>query len=360
MSELHKAFLRRIKEQEKALGLSGLVDEDDIPEPAVMPPTGNSSSTANTEDETILRNYKQFKETNFIQEFYENELGHKFKTYYKPSKKPGSILFCHHGAGSSSMTFGNLVNHIEDESVGIFLFDTRGHGESVATSDFSLDTLVQDVSFVLEQFSSKHQQTSIFLLGHSLGGAVLAKYSTLYPSDILKGLILLDIVEEAAVQSLNAMPLFIARRPLLFPSLSKAILWHMNFLLFNEKSARLSVPDLFTDKLTWITDLNATQPYWQTWFSGLSENFLGFKGPKLLMLSTHESLDKRLMIGQMQGKYQLVVFKNNEKSGHFVHEDLPNHVAVCLTDYIKRAVAPEIFMKGDLGVVPKWGGKINK
>ena len=35
------------------------------------------------------------------------------------------------------MTFGNLVNHIEDESVGIFLFDTRGHGESVATSDFS-------------------------------------------------------------------------------------------------------------------------------------------------------------------------------------------------------------------------------
>ena len=169
MSELHKAFLRRIKEQETALGLSGLVDEDDIPEPAVMPPTGNSSSTANTEDETILRNYKQFKETNFIQEFYENELGHKFKTYYKPSKKPGSILFCHHGAGSSSMTFGNLVNHIEDESVGIFLFDTRGHGESVATSDFSLDTLVQDVSFVLEQFSSKHQQTSIFLLGHSLG-----------------------------------------------------------------------------------------------------------------------------------------------------------------------------------------------
>ena len=94
--------------------------------------------------------------------------------------------------------------------------------------------------------------------------------------------------------------------------------------------------------------------------SGLSENFLGFKGPKLLMLSTHESLDKQLMIGQMQGKYQLVVFKNNEKSGHFVHEDLPNHVAVCLTDYIKRAVAPEIFMKEDLGVVPKWGGKINK
>ena len=88
MSELHKAFLRRIKEQETALGLSGLVDEDDIPEPAVMPPTGNSSSTANTEDETILRDYKQFKETNFIQEFYENELGHKFKTYYKPSKKP--------------------------------------------------------------------------------------------------------------------------------------------------------------------------------------------------------------------------------------------------------------------------------
>ena len=116
-------------------------------------------------------------------------------------------------------------------------------------------------------------------IGSLIRGAVLAKYSTLYPSDILKGLILLDIVEEAAVQSLNAMPLFIARRPLLFPSLSKSYSVAYEFLLFNEKSARLSVPDLFTDKLTWITDLNATQPYWQTWFSGLSENFLVLKGP---------------------------------------------------------------------------------
>ena len=54
-------------------------------------------------------------------------------------------------------------------------------------------------------------------IGPLIRGAVLAKYSTLYPSDILKGLILLDIVEEAAVQSLNAMPCLLLEDHSCFP-----------------------------------------------------------------------------------------------------------------------------------------------
>ncbi|RCK66604.1 Protein phosphatase methylesterase 1 [Candida viswanathii] len=357
MSNLHKTFLKRIREQESALGLSEL----GAPEPAVHP-TNSVPKKSNPKDSQILEKYNEFKHTQFTEEFYETDLGDKFKTYYKPATIPdGAVIVGLHGAGSSSMTFANLVNHIKDESLSIFLFDIRGHGGSTTTTDdFSLDTMVKDTQFVLTKFISKYNPSSLFLLGHSLGGSIFSKFVNVYPDDKYKGLILLDIVEEAAVQSLNAMPQFIERRPKSFDSISRAILWHMNFLLFNEKSAELSVPDLFTDDLTWKTDLLVTQPYWSSWFAGLSENFLSFKGAKLLILSTHETLDKKLMIGQMQGKYQLVVFKNNEKSGHFVHEDLPNHVAVCLTDYIKRAIAPEKFMKEDLGIVPKWGGKIHK
>lgn len=357
MSNLHKTFLKRIKEQESALGLSGLAS----PEPAIHP-TNNTPKKSNPKDQEILENYHEFKKSQFTEEFYETEQGNRFKTYYKQAKNlDGTVLVCLHGAGSSSMTFANLVNHIKDDSLSIFLFDIRGHGESTNTgNDFSMSTMVEDTQFVLSTFISKHQPSSLFLLGHSLGGSIFAKYVNEHPDDKIKGLILLDIVEETAVQSLNAMPQFIERRPKSFDSVFRAILWHMNFLLFNEQSAELSIPDLFNKDLTWKTDLSITQPYWDSWFTGLSENFLNFKGAKLLILSTHETLDKKLMIGQMQGKYQLVVFKNNEKSGHFVHEDLPNHVAVCLTDYIKRAIAPEKFMKEDLGIVPKWGGKIHK
>ncbi|EMG50979.1 hypothetical protein G210_5502 [Candida maltosa Xu316] len=309
MSELHKTFLKRIKEQESALGLSGLANDDSF----MAPPTKSVPITPKQqtpEDGKILQDFQEFKSKTFTEEFYETEQGDKFKTYYRPSATSGPVVFCQHGAGSSSMTFANLVKHIKDESLGIFLFDMRGHGESKASDDFSIDVLVEDTHFVLETFIKKYQPTSIFLLGHSLGGAISAKYANVHTNDLIKGLILLDIVEEAAVQSLNAMPSFISKRPRQFPSISRAIQWHMNFLLFNQESTKLSIPDLFNKDLKWITDLNVTRPYWDSWFTGLSDNFMNFKGAKLLILSTHESLDKRLMIGQMQGKFQLVIISS--------------------------------------------------
>ena len=43
------------------------------------------------------------------------------------------------------------------------------------------------------------------------------------------------------------------------------------------------------------------------WYEGLSTAFLGFKGPKVLMLAGTDRLDRELTIGQMQGRFQMVV-----------------------------------------------------
>ena len=43
------------------------------------------------------------------------------------------------------------------------------------------------------------------------------------------------------------------------------------------------------------------------WYEGLSEAFLGSKGPKVLMLAGTDRLDRTLTIGQMQGRFQMVV-----------------------------------------------------
>ena len=53
------------------------------------------------------------------------------------------------------------------------------------------------------------------------------------------------------------------------------------------------------------------------WFTGLSSKFLASRTARLLVLAGTERLDKELMIGQMQGKFQLVVIPN---VGHMVHE----------------------------------------
>lgn len=45
----------------------------------------------------------------------------------------------------------------------------------------------------------------------------------------------------------------------------------------------------------------------QGWYEGLSEAFLGVKSPKVLMLAGTDRLDRTLTIGQMQGRFQMVL-----------------------------------------------------
>ena len=47
--------------------------------------------------------------------------------------------------------------------------------------------------------------------------------------------------------------------------------------------------------------------------------FLSVRGPKLLLLAGTDRLDKDLLVGQMQGKFQLVVLP---AVGHVVQEDV--------------------------------------
>lgn len=53
------------------------------------------------------------------------------------------------------------------------------------------------------------------------------------------------------------------------------------------------------------------------WFQGLSNAFLSSRTARLLVLAGTDRLDKELMIGQMQGKFQMEVVP---AVGHMLHE----------------------------------------
>jgi len=110
----------------------------------------------------------------------------------------------------------------------------------------------------------------------------------------------------------------------------------------NVESARVSFPPLVvlseqstpaTPCYTWRTDLAATEQYWKGWFTGLTEKFLSSRAGKLLVLAGTDRLDKDMMIAQMQGKFQMLVFPN---SGHNVQEDEPERMARELVAFWKR------------------------
>ncbi|ODV94240.1 hypothetical protein PACTADRAFT_45063 [Pachysolen tannophilus NRRL Y-2460] len=341
----------------------------------------NSSNTQIKGKEDLAQWDKYFK----YNEIYTNpENNYKYNTYFQPpfyTNDNPLIFVCHHGAGSSGLTFALLSEAItkkfedknkrmvqeEDsqELPGIFSFDLRGHARTESLNqpetDFSMDSFSKDFAFILTELVKKHNyiNPSIFLVGHSLGGSVLTNVLVKdYIKDekivnSIKGLTMLDIVEEVAIQSLHAMVSYLDKTPKHFDTIEDCIKWHMKVGLVNNlKSAQVSIPALFKyneekHHYEWIAKLYNTQPYWNEWFDKLSFNFTSIKSSiaKLLILSGHDNLDKYLMIGQMQGKYQLIVFQSSvlnletgehQRCGHFVQEDCPEKVAISLLDFIER------------------------
>ncbi|KAK6533076.1 carboxyl methyl esterase activity protein [Arthrobotrys megalospora] len=287
-----------------------------------------------------------------------------FNAYYTPNTGSGPLFVTHHGAGSSGLSFAVLASEIRkiNPEAGIFSIDARGHGGTSTSDDqdFSLSTLSTDLYEALLAAQEQLRWESlppIVLVGHSLGGAVItdvARRGLL--GDKLLAYAVLDVVEGSAMDALQSMQSYLLSRPTGFTSLNQGIEWHVRSrTIRNGRSARVSVPALLYDygsttgsggggggdgsagsnsrPWRWRTDLAKTQPFWQDWFIGLSKKFLEARGGKLLILAGTDRLDKELTIGQMQGKYQLLVLP---EVGHFVHEDAPEKTAVALVEFYRR------------------------
>jgi len=267
--------------------------------------------------------------------------------YYTPASENGPLFVCHHGAGSSALTFALMASEIRKlhPAAGVFCFDARGHGETITPDDqdLSLKTLSNDLGntiFLLRDHLGWSKLPEIILVGHSVGGPVvtdLVKRCTL--GSCVLGYVVIDVAEGSALGALEKMKAHVQARPSSFSNLSQAIDWHVRSrTIKNKLSARVSIPPLVYDSgekdtpkpWKWRTDLSIAPTFWEDWFTGLSKKFLEGQGGKLLILAGTDRLDKELTIGQMQGKYQLVVLP---EVGHFVQEDAPEKTAsiVCIT-----------------------------
>lgn len=315
--------------------------------------TVRPSSREQQADEHHWTNY-------FSQELYLETSSESQKARYhvyltppsNPSKSP--LFICHHGAGASGLSFALFANEIRQRlpEAGVLSLEARGHGSVVTDpttneeiADYSIATLTADAIAMIQMTSKTLNWPSLpptVLVGHSLGGAIVTNLATnnhqaLQPNFI--GYAVLDVVEGSALEALAHMKTYLASRPSSFPSKEAAVTWHLRSrTLRSHESAAVSVPPLLSPSSTsdahvWKTDLQSTAPWWQDWFTGMSSRFLQGRGAKLLILAGTDRLDKELMVGQMQGKFQLVVVP---EAGHFVQEDAAAKVADVVGEFFKR------------------------
>lgn len=313
-----------------------------------------------------------FTEKRFVQL---SDRSHNFNYYCSvpdncQNEKSIPIFIFHHGAGSSGLTFASLCKELYerlDSKCGCFTFDARGHGETVPCDPSNniknsydrtafVDDFVSFINFIYDNYLTHLplESVSIILVGHSLGGSICTFALDKLRHDVKRhtlGVAMFDIVEEAAIQALQTVQSFLFSTPNKFRSYQEAIDWHVNNGLSRlRSSAEISIPAVFKKledgSVVRKTDLRVFSKYWDTWFIGLSHQFVIVPKCKLLILAGNDNLDKELIIGQMQGKYQLVVFQD---SGHFIQEDCPMKCALTLIDFWKRNDNKNVVIKTNWG-----------
>lgn len=245
--------------------------------------------------------------------------------------------------------------------------------------------MARDISNVLENlYEEKPSKPNFLIMGHSMGGAMAIHIASMHLVPTLLGIVVIDVVEGTALESLQSMQSFLRSRPTHFKSITNAIEWCVRSgQIRNVESAKVSMPgqiinchtkllatselplkcsessvmvnpnsipedaeetapaenkfaapaDMDPKQYTWRIDLSRSEQFWNGWFEGLSDKFLEITIPRLLILAGIDNLDKKLTVGQMQGKFQLAVLA---RTGHAVHEDQPHQVAETLASYLIR------------------------
>ncbi len=220
----------------------------------------------------------------------------------------------------------------------------------------AIDDLCDDFEAVTAAISRMWAHPpQLFLIGHSLGGSIVTRVAHRLtaaskhgraggprtPSHGILGIVVIDIVEESALRSLDGMVRVLSERPQSFSTLKEAVVWAIDSKLSrNPEAASLSIPDQLAPRedgrFSWRTQLAACQGCWHGWFKGLSALFASCPTARLLVLAEREYLDKPLMIASMQGKFQCAIVR---ESGHAIQEDQPTHLAEIIASFIERNIS---------------------
>lgn len=143
---------------------------------------------------------------------------------WQPTDPPKAVLFIVHGLGEHMGRYEEMAKVFIDKQLAVFAFDHRGHGQSEGKKGHaeSMEQFVEDVEYALMQCRSLFLDIPVFLLGHSMGGQIVASYLDKVKSKEING----AIISSAWFQIANPPPPWqiklIKRLKSLFPALTQS------------------------------------------------------------------------------------------------------------------------------------------
>jgi acylglycerol lipase len=124
---------------------------------------------------------------------YTNEIGillgeDNVRIYYQKwlVNEPNGVVVISHGLGEHSDRYSNIIDALRGRGISFYALDHRGHGRSGSKRGHVDQYIkyIKDLRKLVKIARRENGSTPIFLLGHSMGGLIAAKYGITYPEDI--------------------------------------------------------------------------------------------------------------------------------------------------------------------------------
>ncbi|KAJ8015921.1 hypothetical protein DPEC_G00001720 [Dallia pectoralis] len=137
---------------------------------------------------------------------------HLFCRYWEPDAPPRALVFVAHGAGEHSGPYDEIGQTLKEQSIFVFAHDHVGHGQSegdrMNIKDFQV--YVRDSLQHVDLMKGRHPDLPIFIIGHSMGGAISILAACERPNDFA-GVVLIAPMVRMNPESATPFKVFLAR-----------------------------------------------------------------------------------------------------------------------------------------------------
>ncbi|KAL7399664.1 hypothetical protein ABVT39_028275 [Epinephelus coioides] len=137
---------------------------------------------------------------------------HLFCRYWEPAGPPRALVLIVHGAGEHSGPYDEIAQRLKELSLLVFAHDHVGHGQSegerMNIKDFQV--YIRDSLQHIDLMKSRHPDLPIFIVGHSMGGAISILTACERPSDFA-GVALIAPMVQMNPDSATPFKVFLAK-----------------------------------------------------------------------------------------------------------------------------------------------------
>lgn len=105
--------------------------------------------------------------------------------------KQTAVVLCIHGLGLNADCFNDFGTRMSHRGIAVYAIDVRGFGSWMKLKNgkaLKFDACLDDIKTLLPNLRANHPGLPIFLLGESMGGAIVLRASSMYP-ELMDGLI---------------------------------------------------------------------------------------------------------------------------------------------------------------------------